>query len=136
MDESETYICKKQHFSNIFESRLGKQKGNLSVDQLSQALELTKESETSQEEKKILKGIVSFGNIDAREVMRPRLDVVAIAYDQSFKDLLLHIKTEGYSRIPVYKEDIDNIEGILYIRKTPSFTSIKHKSTGNESPKL
>jgi len=105
-----------RYVSNIIESKLGKQKANLSVDQLSHALELTRESETSQEEKKILKGIVSFGNIDAKEVMRPRLDVVALNYEQSFKDLLEQIKTEGYSRVPVYKDDIDNIEGILYIK--------------------
>lgn len=105
-----------RYLSNILESRLGTQKANLSVDQLSHALELTRESETSQDEKKILKGIVSFGNIDAREVMRPRLDVVALNYEQSFKELLEQIKTEGYSRVPVYKDDIDNIEGILYIK--------------------
>ncbi len=102
--------------SNIFESKLGKQRANLSVDQLSQALELTKESETSSQEKKILKGIVSFGNIDAREVMKPRLDITAINYEENFKDLISQIKTYGYSRIPVYKEDFDNIEGILYIK--------------------
>ncbi len=102
--------------SNIFESKLGKQKANLSVDQLSQALELTKESETSVQEKKILQGIVSFGNIDAREVMKPRLDITAINYEENFKDLISQIKTYGYSRIPVYKEDFDNIQGILYIK--------------------
>jgi len=102
--------------SNLIQSRLGKQKPNLSVDQLSYALELTRESETSTEEKKILKGIVSFGNIDAKQVMKPRLDIFAINYEESFKDIISHIKSEGYSRIPVYKEDIDNVVGIMYIK--------------------
>lgn len=105
-----------RNFSNFFQSKLAKQKPNLSVDQLSHALELTRESETSSEEKKILKGIVSFGNIDVKQVMRPRLDMFAINYEESFKDVINLIKTEGYSRIPVYKDDVDNIEGILYIK--------------------
>lgn len=105
-----------RNFSNFFQSKLAKQKPNLSVDQLSHALELTRESETSTEEKKILKGIVSFGNIDVKQVMRPRLDMFAINYEESFKDVINLIKTEGYSRIPVYKDDVDNIEGILYIK--------------------
>jgi gliding motility-associated protein GldE len=105
-----------RNFSIFIQSNLGTQKPNLSVDQLSQALELTRESETSTEEKKILKGIVSFGNIDVKQVMKPRLDIFAFNYEESFKDVIDLIKTEGYSRIPVYKEDIDNIEGILYIK--------------------
>ncbi len=105
-----------RNFSNIIQSNLGKQKPNLSVDQLSQALELTRESETSTEEKKILKGIVSFGNIDAKEVMKPRLDVFALNYEESFKDIISLINAQGYSRIPVYKDDIDNVVGIMYIK--------------------
>jgi len=105
-----------RNFSNFFQSKLAKQKPNLSVDQLSHALELTRESETSTEEKKILKGIVSFGNIDAKEVMKPRMDMFALNYELSFKDIMVQIMEAGYSRIPVYKEDIDNIEGILYIK--------------------
>ena len=105
-----------RNFSIFIQSNLGTQKPNLSVDQLSQALELTRESETSTEEKKILKGIVSFGNIDVKQVMKPRLDIFALNYEESFKEVIAYIKAEGYSRIPVYKEDIDNIEGILYIK--------------------
>ena len=105
-----------RNFSNLIQSRLGKQKPNLSVDQLSHALELTRESETSSEEKKILKGIVSFGTIDVREVMKPRLDIFALNYEESFKDIINLITSEGYSRIPVYQDDIDNVVGILYIK--------------------
>jgi gliding motility-associated protein GldE len=105
-----------RNFSNLIQSRLSTQKSNLSVDQLSHALELTRESETSIEEKKILKGIVSFGNIDVKQVMKPRLDMFALNYEESFKDIVNLIKSQGYSRIPVFKDDVDNIEGILYIK--------------------
>lgn len=96
--------------------RFGKQKTNLSVDQLSQALELTNEEETTVDEKKILQGIVSFGNTDAKQVMKPRLDVFALNTDTSFFTVLDQVVDHGYSRIPVYKDDVDNILGILYVK--------------------
>lgn len=96
--------------------RFGKQKSNLSVDQLSQALELTNEEETTVDEKKILQGIVSFGNTDAKQVMKPRLDVFALNTDTSFFTVLDQVVDHGYSRIPVYKDDVDNILGILYVK--------------------
>lgn len=95
---------------------LGKQKSNLSVDQLSQALELTSEDDTTQEEQKILKGIVSFGNTDTKQVMRPRLDIFALNISQKYKEVIFEITTNGYSRIPVYKDNVDSIEGILYVK--------------------
>ncbi len=105
-----------RNFSIFIQSNLGTQKPNLSVDQLSHALELTRESETSTDEKKILKGIVSFGNIDVKKVMKPRLDIFAINFEESFKEVIELIRIEGYSRIPVFKDDVDDIEGILYIK--------------------
>lgn len=97
-------------------SKLGKQKSNLSVDQLSQALELTSDEDTTQEEHKILKGIVSFGNTDTKQVMRPRLDIFALNMDQKYSEIIHEITTNGYSRIPVYKDNVDTIEGILYVK--------------------
>lgn len=96
--------------------KFGKQKSHLSVDQLSQALELTNEEETTVDEKKILQGIVSFGNTDAKQVMKPRLDVFALSSDTDYQTVLSQIVENGYSRIPVYKEDVDNIIGILYVK--------------------
>lgn len=96
--------------------RFGKQKSNLSVDQLSQALELTNEEETTVDEKKILQGIVSFGNTDAKQVMKPRLDVFALSTNTSFLTVLDQVVEHGYSRIPVYKDDVDDILGILYVK--------------------
>jgi len=97
-------------------NKLGKQKSNLSVDQLSQALELTSEDDTTHEEQKILKGIVSFGNTDTKQVMRPRLDIFALNIEQSYNEIIKEITANGYSRIPVYKENVDTIEGILYVK--------------------
>ncbi len=96
--------------------RLGKQKSYISIDQLSQALELTREEDTTKEEQKILKGIVSFGNTDTKQVMRPRMDIFAINQNQEFNDIIPGIIENGYSRIPVYKDNIDQVVGILYVK--------------------
>ena len=97
-------------------NKLGKQKSNLSVDHLSQALELTSEGDTSKEEQKILKGIVSFGNTDTKQVMRPRIDIFALSENMKFPEVLLEIKKNGYSRIPVFSENMDNVMGVLYVK--------------------
>ncbi|WP_019669136.1 gliding motility-associated protein GldE [Eudoraea adriatica] len=97
-------------------NKLGKQKSSLSVDHLSQALELTSEGDTTKEEQKILKGIVSFGNTDTKQVMRPRLDIFALSEDMKFTEVLEEIKNHGYSRIPVFSENMDNVLGVLYVK--------------------
>ncbi|MCP9198925.1 gliding motility-associated protein GldE [Gramella sp. GC03-9] len=96
--------------------KLGKQRSFISIDHLSQALELTSEEDTSREEQKILQGIVSFGNTDTKQVMRPRMDIFALNEQSSFGEIIPEIISNGYSRIPVYKENIDNVIGILYIK--------------------
>ncbi len=100
----------------MIENRFGKQKSNLSVDQLSQALELTSDEDTTQEEQKILKGIVTFGNTDTKNVMRPRMDIFALNEEASYADIMPEIISKGFSRIPVYSESIDNITGVLYAK--------------------
>ncbi len=95
---------------------LGKQKSNFSVDQLSQALELTNDDDTTKEEQKILQGIVSFGNTDTKQVMRPRMDIFSLDHEAKFNEIIPEIIENGYSRIPVYKNNIDTIVGILYIK--------------------
>lgn len=97
-------------------NKLGKQKTNFSVDQLSQALELTASDETSTEEQKILEGIVSFGNTDTRQVMSPRIDIFALEIEESFSVICPKIIEKGYSRIPVYRDNIDQIEGVLFVK--------------------
>ena len=95
--------------------RLQKHRKNISIDDISQALELTSDQELS-EEKDILEGIVKFGNKSVSEIMRPRVDVVAIDIKTEFDEVLNIINDSGYSRIPVYIESFDNIAGILYIK--------------------
>ncbi len=97
-------------------NKLGKYKSNLSVDHLSQALELTSEEDTTKEEQKLLEGIVSFGNTDTKQVMRPRIDLFALSEDMKYLDVLEEIKNHGYSRIPVFSENMDNVLGVLYVK--------------------
>ncbi|MEF3078473.1 gliding motility-associated protein GldE [Winogradskyella poriferorum] len=98
------------------QERFGKQRSNLSVDQLSQALELTNDEDTTQEEQKLLQGIVSFGNTDTKQVMRPRMDLFALNIDTPFETIIKEIVDNGYSRIPVYEESIDDVKGVLYVK--------------------
>ena len=100
----------------FIEKKLNVQKNNFSVDQLSQALELTHDSETTEEEQKILEGIVTFGNTEVKQVMSPRIDVFAINFEDDFTIILPKIVEKGYSRIPVFKENMDQIEGVLFIK--------------------
>ncbi|MEN8845658.1 MAG: gliding motility-associated protein GldE [Candidatus Arcticimaribacter sp.] len=98
----------------FIEGRFGQRSKTFSVDQLSEALELTEQSDTTKEEDKILQGIVSFGNTDTKQVMCPRIDVFALSTTMSLKEIVNLIIENGYSRIPVYKDRLDTIEGILY----------------------
>lgn len=96
--------------------KLGKQKTNISINQLSQALEMTTIEDTTTEEQKILEGIVSFGSTDTKQVMSPRIDIFALDINESFSEIYPKIVAREYSRIPVYKDNIDHIEGILFVK--------------------
>jgi len=103
-------------FTVWIQKRLGKTKSNISVGQLSQALELASEEDTTNEEKKLLESIVSFGNTETCEVMVPRVDIFALSEETPFSEVLSEIVKIGYSRIPVYRENLDNITGVIYIK--------------------
>ena len=100
----------------FIQEKLGKQKTNFSVDQLSQALELTSTDDTSHEEQKLLEGIISFGNTDTKQVMSPRIDLFALEIEETFAAIFPKIVEKGYSRIPVYRDNIDHIEGVLFVK--------------------
>lgn len=103
--------------TNFIEKRYGKRnKQVLSVDALGQALDLTNDASTTAEEQRILRGIVKFGNIEVRQAMRPRTEVVAFAKELAFKDLLAAIVDSGFSRVPVYEGTMDRVTGVLYIK--------------------
>jgi len=101
--------------NNGIEQRLRRKNSNLNVEKLSKALELTKE-DTSKEEQKILKGIVNFGNTEARQIMVPRMDIFALSIDEKYKNVLKQVVSHGFSRIPVFYDSKDNIKGILYAK--------------------
>jgi len=108
------------HWSTKMESRFIYQRSGLddtSKEELDKAIELTVSSETeSSEEADILRGIIKFGNVSAKQIMRSRVDVVAIDQSAEYSDLLKIIRESGFSRIPVFNEDFDNIIGILYAK--------------------
>lgn len=100
--------------TSIISKKVAK-KDSISIDQLSKALELTKDSEIN-EEKDILEGIVRFSNIYAIDIIQPRINIIAIDEEDSFKHIRELIIEHGYSRLPVYKDNLDTIVGILYIK--------------------
>jgi len=99
--------------SSLTKNKLAK-KENFSIDDLSKALDLSES--IVKEDKDILKGIATFRHSDAKAVMKSRMDVVAIEYNTDYYGLLKIAVEEGYSRIPVYEDNFDNIKGIIYIK--------------------
>lgn len=102
--------------SNIIQKNARKKGIKISSTELEQALALTKEENASQEEHKILEGIVKFGNTEVCQIMRSRVDVIALDQELDFQQVMAIILESGYSRIPVYKDSFDNVTGILFIK--------------------
>ena len=102
--------------TRFMESRLAQKNNEFSIDKLSQALELTSEEETTKEEHKILQGIVNFGNTDTKQVMCPRIDVFALSENMDMETIVPLILENGFSRVPVYTENMDSVVGILYTK--------------------
>jgi putative hemolysin len=109
----------------FLENKLSKTKSEISIGKLSQALELASDEATTDEEQKILRGIVSFGNTDTKQVMRSRMDIFALDVETSFSEIIKQITSAGYSRIPVYKESLDTILGLLYVKDLLPFLDKK-----------
>ena len=100
--------------SSIIEKRFESKGYDISVEELHHALELTtKNEETTDEEKDILKGIVNFGTLTVKQVMRSRMDITAFDTEMDFHELMDKINKSGFSRVPVFSDTIDNIDGIL-----------------------
>ena len=102
--------------TRFMESRLAQKNNEFSIDKLSQALELTSEEETTKEEHKILQGIVNFGNTETKQVMCPRIDVFALSEDMDMEIIVPLILEKGFSRVPIYAENMDSVVGILYTK--------------------
>ncbi len=104
-------------FSSIIDKRIKVHEHNVSADELSHAIDITSDHKTGIQEKEILKGIVNFGNKTVKQIMKGRIDVVALDINLSFEEMLSKVNEWGYSRFPVYDENFDNINGVLNIKE-------------------
>ncbi len=102
--------------TTLVDKRLANKNRNMSIEELSNVIDIAVTESTETTEKKFLKGIVKFGDIEVSEIMKSRLDVVAIEQQTTFFEVLKTIRETGYSRIPVYNETMDNVVGILHIK--------------------
>ncbi len=102
--------------TQIIDRRASRRGINLTISELSDVIDITQTENSSEEETNILKGIVKFGNIEVKEIMRSRLDVIALEKETGFPELMSMILEAGYSRMPVYEETFDKVIGILYIK--------------------
>lgn len=102
--------------TRLIERRLKKYNAEIDIEEINKAIEITVEKKESKQDAKLLKGIVHFGNITVKQIMRPRSEMVAVDRELSFSELVAFIKDNGYSRYPVFKETKDNIVGVLHIK--------------------
>jgi len=112
--------------SHLVEQKLHKKNEQVSMEDLSQVLELTGGEDTTQEEKDLWEGIISFGETEARQIMRPRIDVFALSDDLPYTEVLKQVSRKGFSRIPVYHENIDNISGVLFAKDLLPYLNQEH----------
>lgn len=115
-DKLLTPISLPMRSAGFFNLKNGRQKSETLIDQLPQALASASPEATSNEEQKILEGIVSFGNTDTKQVMTPRIDIFALDIAESFGEICEKVIDTGYSRMPVYRDNIDRIEGVLVVK--------------------
>lgn len=102
--------------TSFIDKRINRKGHDISISELSDAIEITADENTPEEETKMLKGIVRFGDINVSEIMKSRIDVTAVDITLGFKDLIKIIRDSGFSRIPAYENNFDNIKGVLYIK--------------------
>ncbi|PID95074.1 MAG: hypothetical protein CSA95_01315 [Bacteroidetes bacterium] len=104
------------HSTRILDKKVKKKGFDISRDELTDAINITIDSSQPEEEKKMLRGIAKFGDTEVSEIMKSRMDVVAVECKTNFEQLMEVVKSSSFSRIPVYKENFDQIQGILYIK--------------------
>lgn len=113
--------------TSLIDKRFQKKGSDISVDDLSHALDLTKDDSVDKEEQKILEGIVKFGNTDVKQIMKSRVDVESFDLSTTYPELLQSITESAYSRLPVYRENFDAVEGVLYVKDL-----LPHLSSGDD----
>ena len=102
--------------TSFMDKHLEKKKAEISMDDLSAAVDIATESSTPLEEKNMLKGIATFTEKEVSSVMKPRIDIVAVEVGMPFREMLDTVIKSGFSRIPVYEETLDKVSGILYVK--------------------
>ena len=102
--------------TKVIERRLKRYNTEIDIEEINKAIEITVEKKESKQDAKMLKGIVLFGNITVKQVMRPRTEAAALDYEFTFKEVMDFIRETGYSRYPVFKDNLDNIIGVLNIK--------------------
>jgi putative hemolysin len=102
--------------TSVIERRIKRHNAEMDIDEINKAIEITVENKESGNDVRMLKGIVHFGNLTVKQVMRQRMEVAAADITWDYQHLLAYVREVGYSRIPVYKENIDHIQGVLYVK--------------------
>ncbi|MFV0238290.1 MAG: gliding motility-associated protein GldE, partial [Flavobacteriales bacterium] len=112
--------------TNFLELKFNHKKENFSINKLSQEFALTTKNKKNLENHEVLKGIINFGSTETKQVMTPRVDMLTLKTDTPFNKIVQSISENGFSRIPVYNENIDSIEGILYAKDLIPYINQKH----------
>jgi len=110
-------------FGTFLDSKIDKKKESINLSEIEMAIDLGMDKDTKEKDKELLKGIVHFGNTTVKQIMKPRVDIFAINKKETFDVVLNKIKESGYSRIPIFEENIDKIVGILYIKDLLAYLS-------------
>jgi gliding motility-associated protein GldE len=102
--------------TQVIEKKLKRHNAEIDIEEINKAIEITVEKKESKMDAKMLKGIVHFGNITVKQVMHPRTDVSAIDIEMNFEELIQKVREVGYSRFPVYQDDLDHVVGVLNVK--------------------
>ena len=102
--------------TSFIDKKLVKKTGTISLSDLSTAVDITTEDGSSPEEKNMLKGIATFGEKEVSDVMKPRVNMFSVSMETAFEELMIDIVEKGFSRIPVYDKDLDDVKGLLYVK--------------------
>ena len=102
--------------TSFMDKHLEKKKAEISMDDLTAAVDIATDASTPLEEKNMLKGIATFTEKEVSSVMKPRIDIIAVEQGMDFRDMLETVIQSGFSRIPVYEESLDKVSGILYVK--------------------
>jgi gliding motility-associated protein GldE len=102
--------------TSVIERRIKRHNAEIDIEEINKAIEITVENQESGNDVKMLKGIVHFGNLTVKQIMRQRMEVAAADITWDYEHLLNYVRDQGYSRIPVYSENIDQIQGVLYVK--------------------